>query len=212
MKHTSLFILLAISLLAPLSAHSKTVYITDQLETALRSGPSNEYRIVRAVKSGDAVKVIDTSTRGFTQIETQAGAKGWILTRYLMDKEHPREQLEQHADTTQIQQELEESLSAATAQIEQLTAENTKVKMELDKLTRTSGSAIAINKQNEELQLHRANLEREMQTLQQANDDLKRSHSHRWFYAGAGILLLGLLLGLLIPKIRFQQRSNWNAL
>lgn len=201
-----------VSTLAPMTAYSKTVYISDRLETALRSGPSNEYRIVRSVKSGDPVTVIETSSRGYSQIETQAGAKGWILTRYLMDEGHPREQQAQDADTLLVRQELEEKLTATTNQIEQLMAENETVKMELDKITRASGNVIAINKLNEELQLHRANLEREMQMLQQTNDDLKRSHNHRWFYAGAAVLLLGLLLGLLIPKIRSHQRSNWNAL
>lgn len=201
-----------ISALAPISAYSKTVYITDRLETALRSGPSNEYRIVRSVKSGDPVKVVETSSRGYTQIETQSGGKGWILTRYLMDEEHPRERLTQNTNALATQQELEEKLSAATEQIEQLIAENEKTTMELDNITRASGNVIAINKLNEELQLQRANLEREMQMLRQTNEDLKRSQNHRWFYVGAGVLLLGLLLGLLIPKIRFQQRSNWNAL
>lgn len=206
------FILLLIStafISAP--AHAKTLYVSDRLETNLRSGPSNQHRILRTIRSGDPVTVLETS-QGYSRVETASGVSGWILTRYLMDEQHPRIQLEEFADFQQVRQQLQDRLAEATTSITQLKDDNARLTAELEHITRTSANAIAINKQNEELQMLRLNLEREVQTLQQINGDLERSHNHRWFYAGASVLLLGLILGLVIPRIRFHQRSNWNSL
>lgn len=212
MKQLLLILLLASMALFSLPAYAKTVYVTDRLETHLRSGPSNQHRITRTIRSGDPLTVIEALPEGYTRVQTPSGSTGWILTRYLMNEPHPRRQLEKLSDIQGTLQTLQTELSEANETIEQLNEENRRLTVELEQITQTAANAIAISRQNEELQTHRLNLEKEVQTLQQIKSDLERSHNHRWFYAGSGVLLLGLVLGLIIPRIRFHQRSNWNSL
>ena len=52
-------------------------------------------------------------------------------------------------------------------------------------------------------------LEKELQLIQQENQSLKDRSQREWFIAGAGVLLGGMLLGLIIPKLRWRKKSGW---
>ena len=52
-------------------------------------------------------------------------------------------------------------------------------------------------------------LEKELQLLHQENQSLKDRSQREWFIAGAGVLLGGLLLGLIIPKFSWRKKSSW---
>jgi len=55
-------------------------------------------------------------------------------------------------------------------------------------------------------------MERELQTLTQENESL-RDRSHRdWFMVGSGVTIAGIILGLILPRIRFRRRSSWDTL
>lgn len=64
---------------------AETQYIDDTLFAPLRSGKSNEYRIIhRGLKSGTAVEVLETDDEsGYTLVRTPGGMEGWLLTQYL---------------------------------------------------------------------------------------------------------------------------------
>ncbi|MCP3849384.1 MAG: ligand-binding protein SH3, partial [Gammaproteobacteria bacterium] len=38
---------------------------------------------------------------------------------------------------------------------------------------------------------------------------LANNAEQAWFIRGAGVILLGMLLGLLIPKLRFKKKRKW---
>jgi SH3 domain protein len=50
-----------------------------------------------------------------------------------------------------------------------------------------------------------------MQTLQQENAGLKDRTARDWFMVGAGVVLLGILAGLFIPRIRWRRKSSWDT-
>jgi SH3 domain protein len=52
-------------------------------------------------------------------------------------------------------------------------------------------------------------LERNMQTVQQENESLKDRTARDWFMVGAAVVLLGILVGLIIPRIRWRKKSSW---
>ena len=88
----SVLIVLVATLSLP--AHAKTVYVSDELKIALRSGASNGHRIIKFLSSGTALTVLDTSEDGkFTEIETTDGKSGWVETDSLMDIRSGRDRL-----------------------------------------------------------------------------------------------------------------------
>ena len=50
-----------------------------------------------------------------------------------------------------------------------------------------------------------------MQTVQQENESLKDRTARDWFMVGAAVVLLGIIIGLIIPKIRFRKKSSWDT-
>jgi len=52
-----------------------------------------------------------------------------------------------------------------------------------------------------------------VESLKQQNRDLGNDSTQRWFLIGAGVVLLGIILGLILPHLRFQRRkSSWGSL
>jgi len=61
-------------------------YVTDYFEVTLRTGPSNENKIIAMLFSGRPLEVLDT--RGeWSQVKVLDGGKeGWVLSRYLVTR------------------------------------------------------------------------------------------------------------------------------
>jgi len=54
--------------------------------------------------------------------------------------------------------------------------------------------------------------ERQSQSLLQENQSLKDRTARDWFMVGAGVILLGMIIGLIIPRIRWRKKSSWDSL
>jgi SH3 domain protein len=79
--------------LAPWAA-AEPVWVSDQFEVMLRSGPSTNNAIERMLPSGTALEVLERDEEaGYARVRTTAGTEGWVLSRYLMNEPSAREQL-----------------------------------------------------------------------------------------------------------------------
>ena len=218
-----LFLLLLILFTIPL-AQAQTKYISDALEVPLRAGTSTRYKIVRMLVSGTPVEVIGSDAKsGYTQVRVQGGAQGWILTRYLMDDPTPRERMiraekalepatTENAKLKQQLQQLAEEKRAVEAKYEQLRTDSQQLSQELAQIHKTAANAIAIDERNKDLEKQMVELERELQIVQQENQILSDNSTQAWFLRGAGVLLLGGVIGLMIPRIRWQKPNRWGDL
>ncbi|MDH3450262.1 MAG: TIGR04211 family SH3 domain-containing protein, partial [Gammaproteobacteria bacterium] len=73
---------------------AETKYITDEFEVTMRSGTSTANSIVRMLRSGEAVTVIDEDLPSqYSLVETAGGKQGYVLSRFLMDIPAARERL-----------------------------------------------------------------------------------------------------------------------
>jgi SH3 domain protein len=77
---------------------------------------------------------------------------------------------------------------------------------------RVSAASLELDQANRELRTRVAATDQENARLRGEIDDLKRNTQRDWFLAGAGVLLLGLVLGLVLPRIRWRRRSGWGDL
>ncbi|MDZ7643814.1 MAG: TIGR04211 family SH3 domain-containing protein [Woeseiaceae bacterium] len=97
----------------------------------------------------------------------------------------------------------------ATDRIATLEQEKSSLQAELDEIRRTSADVLAINNQNERLQRQLTDAEIRADTLEQENNELASQRNRNWFLAGASVLFAGMLLGIWIPRIRWQRRSRY---
>ena len=74
-------------------ALAETNYISDQLEVTLRSGKSTGHSIIRMLRSGTPVEVLEQDKDSGYSLVRALGKEGWVLTRYLMKGPVPRDQL-----------------------------------------------------------------------------------------------------------------------
>ncbi|MGB5541196.1 MAG: TIGR04211 family SH3 domain-containing protein [Gammaproteobacteria bacterium] len=216
-------VILCISLLLAGSARAETSYVSDSLEITMRSGKGNSFSITRMLSSGTPLEVLEVDKdAGYTRVRTKSGKEGWVLSRYLMKTAAARDRLAS-AEKNLAEMELEKrkletamaalsgEKNALAKELEGLSGQNRKVSQDLAEIKRTASSALAIDSENKELKSRVVSLERDMQTLQQENEGLRDRTARDWFMVGAGVVLLGIVVGLIIPRIRWRKKSSWDT-
>jgi len=217
--------LLSVLLLSiTLNAQAETRYVSDELEIDMRSGTSNQHRILRMLPSGTALEVLeDDKASGYSRVQTSSGAEGWILSRYLQTStpaskrlaETEKKLAELELQSRQRMAKLSESdkeFIGVTEELTRLKDENLKLTKQVADIQRTASSALAIDAENQELKNTLMQLERGQETLRQENAALHDRTTRDWFMIGAGVLVAGILLGLILPRIRMRKRSSWGSL
>ena len=207
--------------LAP-AAYAESAWVTDQFEITLRSGPSTGNQILLMVDSGTELEVLARDgDSGYSQVRSPGGTEGWVLTRYLMSERSAREQLQaltsQLTNATSRGSSLDSQLAAirgeydtANRRIETLEREKAEVEQELAEIRRTAANVLAISDQNKTLTEQLTAAQIRADTLEQENRSLSGQTTRYWFMAGALVLLVGILLGIWLPRIRWQRRSRYD--
>jgi len=205
------------------NALAETRYVSDRLEITMRSGKSTSHGILRMLRSGTPVDVLETDkASGYSRIKTRSGKEGWVLTRFLMSGPAARDRLaEAEKRLAELELEnrkmhtamagLQEEMSSVEKQRQNLDSEHRDVSQELAEIKRTASSALAIDSENKELKSRMVAIERSLQTVQQENENLKDRTARDWFMVGAGVVLLGIIVGLIIPRIRWRKKSSWDT-
>ncbi len=201
-------------------ALAESRYVSDTLEITMRSGKGTSFGITRMLRSGTRLEVLDVDKKtGYTKVRTKSGKEGWVLSRFLMKSPAARDRLA-GAEDKLAKLELENrkletdlaSLKDEKAKLSKnlgnLDSESRKVNQELAEIKRTASSALAIDSENKELKSRVVSLEHQLQTMQQENEGLKDRTARDWFMVGAAVVLLGIIVGLIIPRIRWRKKSS----
>jgi len=206
-------------------ADDTTRYVTDQLEITLRSGQSTKHQIIRMLPSGTPVELLETDEETkYSRVRSpDDGTEGWVLSRYLDQQPSARDrlakttqQVQQLGDdkrqlqqtlkqTTKEKERLDQALSVADSKIEQLTRE-------LDHIKQISAATIEVDKANQNFKIELQQLQSRYEQAQNTINTLQDGSNRKWVMVGAGIILLGMLIGLIIPKIRWRRKSDWGSL
>jgi SH3 domain protein len=214
-----LSMLLLFALSQPLLAETR--YVTDQFEITLRSGASTSNSILKMLKSGQPVKVIeDDIASKYTLVETPDGKQGYVLTRYLDNQPSARQRLAALQKRTEqlnktireLRDELKQyqtSQQSDNQTIGQLRRELQATQTELDNLKEATRDTVQVIEQNRTLQQRITRLESEKQLLEEENRAYKDSTAMDWFVRGAGVSLLAFFIGILVTRIRWRKRDSW---
>ncbi len=214
---TSLFLFAASA-----AAQTESAWVSDQFEVMLRTGPSTNNAIERMLPSGTSLEIVESDAEtGYSRVRTAAGTEGWVLTRYLMDEPSAREQLasltSRLTSATAEGSSLESQLAALNSEydaagrrITELEREKSALESELAEIKRTAANVLSINDQNKDLRDQLASTEIEVATLEQHNRELTSQTTRYWFMTGALVLLVGMILGIWLPRIRWQRRSRYD--
>ena len=200
-------------------------YVSDQLNINLRADKGVGFRIKKILPSGTKLKIIEIDGTGYSKVKTETGLTGWVLSRFLSKEPVARSQLKQaqliasklKEEKTLLNTELN-ALKNEKIQLgqskEKLEKRNKAFSIELEKLRRISARPLQLEKENEKLRNNLLTNESKTRLLQQELQSLKDDSEKQWFITGAAILFGGILLGLILPKLRSnpQRKQNWNRL
>jgi SH3 domain protein len=150
------------------------------LEANLRSGIDADQRIIAMLRPGTQVTVL-REERGWAEVTLQDGRRGWILKRYLSDRPP----------------------WMVTAQ--QLEGENHKLREQLKGL---GGNQQELTQENDRLKKEVEETRKRVEELERAYSDTKLSGQLRWFLSGAGVVLVGWLLGYWMGRTRRRRSSG----
>ena len=108
----------------------ETRYVSDELKVPMRSGASNKHRILRFLKSGTQLKVLETDDdAGFSRITTRDGKEGWVENGDMMSQPSARDRI------VVVNNKLSKSREAAKelkSTIAELKKENANLKRQLN--------------------------------------------------------------------------------
>jgi SH3 domain protein len=206
------------------AAHAETGYINDEFEITLRSGESTKHSIVRMLASGTRIEVLSSNPdSGYSQVLTGDGAEGYVLSRFISQQPVARDRLartQQRFEKLQADKAALDESYAGLLQEKQdteterarLEARNTELSSDLEEIRRTSANVLNIDRQNKELDASLKESEETIARLRTENQTLAARSAQRWFMLGGGAVLVGALLGFLLPRMRWRRRSSWGDL
>jgi len=203
-------------------AQAENRWVTDEFEIMMRTGQNTRASIIRQLKSGTRVEVLEVDREsGYSQVRLGSGTEGWVLTRYLQrsptarlvlpDVETKLKKLE--ADRASLQKELSElkrDRSQLQNKVGDLESTNASAQDKLERITTLSADTIKIDEQNRQLKKRLVESERQIDLLEVENSQLGSRSDREWFLVGGAVLTLGVLLGLIIPRLKLKKKSSWS--
>ena len=219
-----LFCMLLLTILTATSyAAVEKRYVSDKLWLQLRSGPSGEFRILKALPSGEHLIYHEqTEDKNYTKVTTDKGVEGWVLTRYLENEPVAKEKLIlSQRELAKVKAELEtlkqqtETLSAEKSSLSgdhsSLIREKKSLEKKLKRITDISANALQLDSKNTLLTKRNKELEILVETLTADNTRLKDNKERTYLILGGGLIIFGIVLGLAIPAMRGGRKSaGWS--
>ena len=158
---------------------------------------------------------------GYSEVRTSGGTQGFVLTRYLVRNPVARAQLatlqervaalrESSGEQGRTLDDLRQQNIDYGQQVAQLEADKAQLEAELAEIRETAADVLAINDQNRTLMDGLSRTQARILELEQANESLVARHDQNWFLIGAAVLLGGIFLGIVLPRIPRKRRKSWS--
>ncbi len=212
------FWMILIGLLVPAATSvAETVYVTENFEITMRTGPGIDRKILSLIQSGNAVEIVEKG-KDWSRVRTHKGKEGWVLNRYLTPNKPCAMVLERFRKNYIVQskkfEEMKGKFDGLNAKKQTVDADLSQSQKERDEL---STAYKTLKKESSEFlklkKLHQkvaADLEAERTRsakLDEENMQMKRSRIIQWVLTGGSIMLIGFFIGI-FSSSRRKPRSS----
>ncbi len=206
-------------------AQAEARYVTDQFKIMMRSGEGVSHKILKALPSGTPLTLLESNREtGYSKVRTESGLEGYVLTRQLMKQPSARDRLAEAERRLKAALEeperLNDELAVTRSKLEALTRDfselqqtKNRIAAELESIRRTAADAIQMAEERITLRKRVADLTHQIENLKQENRDLSNQSTRDWFLIGAAVIVAGILIGLILPRLHVQRRKDsWGSL
>ena len=210
---------------------ANTQYVSDELVITLREGKGSEYKIIKSLKAGTPLEIIEESEQHL-KVRTGAGSEGWVLKQYVTeetpkpviigglekkidrlnteieqynkDKESLQDELKTaKSDHNKKIKDLKQNVSVSKGKAEQTARELKKITRKYNALVKDSKDVVNLVAERDSLKASNISLVTMTEQLQQENDKLKRLQMIWWFVAGGAVFFVGWIIGKISRQKRF---------
>lgn len=225
-----LFLLLIPLALSVRPAIADTRYVSDELVVTMRSGMGTEYKILKYLKTGTQMEVLEEEG-DYLKVRMGDGEEGWVLKQYIttdipkasvisgLRHEIDRlkatvDELKDKRDSLQAElnaagqshsdevRELEKAASASSEDASRTARELEKLKHKYETFLEESKDVVTLSEERNRLQEENDRLLGVEEHLTQENERLRRTGMIKWFLAGAGVFFVGWIVGKASRKKR----------
>ena len=191
---------------------AETKYINDKMKITLRTGPANDRKIIGLLSIGQKVEVLKPGEE-WTQVRLDNGKEGWVVSRFLTNMIPSSIELEalkkKHQAVLDRDALLLEENKTLKSENRTFSNELDSIKKKLQALKTSYESLRTASKEFLDLQTKykkmSAKLAEQTQKADKYEEDLTKllwNKNIKWFLSGAGVLILGFIIGFSTKRQR----------
>ncbi len=199
-------------LILPSLAFAETVYVTENFEITMRTGPGTDHKIISLIQSGKALEMLQKG-EAWSMVRTQNGREGWVLTRYItndqpcaMVLERVRQDYdvlsEKYKDIKTQHETLNTKEKALESNLSQSEQDRNELSQAYTKLKKESAQYLDLKKRHEKITAELQAEKNRSAKLDDENMQMKRNRIIQWVLTGGGIMLVGFFIGLFSSRRR----------
>ncbi len=170
---------------------SAQAFISDDLSIFMHAGPGTNYRILGTINAGAEIETTGKSDKGYSEIIDDKQRITWVESKYITSQPGLRfvvaDLNSKLTDSNDYRAQLDGEINELKSTVELLSQE--KVKLQTD-------------------------FKQAQQQLAQTQTKVKDQDTNikkQWFFNGAIVLGIGLILGLILPKLFARRPSNMDS-
>ena len=235
MRYITIFFSLTVLTLAIFiqPAAAETRYVDDQLIITLRMGKSSQHKILKTLKTGTPLEILNEEDKTYLKVRTQDGTEGYVLRQYVSSNPPKSQRIAElerlnsslqkkisslEAANSNLQTQLKSyqenyqqevsSISVKSAELEKNLEQamiNERIMAEkYDTLLAQSENVVEISAERDLLSEQSKKLQADVAVLSEKNEKLSDARMVKWFLAGGGVFFFGWIIG----KISRKKRSR----
>ena len=212
LKHLRLLGLVLLVCLFSASVYGETMYVSDILKLTLRTGPSIENKIISVLESGQVMEVIKFGDE-WSRVQLPNGKEGWVLSRYLTDRETHNIKLErleakhknlmiQAAELLEENNRLQRDNAKLSTELKANEKQLAKIQTDYEALKAEAADFLTLKTNYNRATSQLAEQTAKANQLEEQVSSLEMNAYIKWFLAGSGVLIIGFLIGFSTKRQR----------
>ncbi|MCF8043791.1 MAG: TIGR04211 family SH3 domain-containing protein [Desulfarculaceae bacterium] len=185
--------------------------MTDQVRITVRSGPSTGNKVIATAQTGDMMILLGSKPDGWSLVRLSGGKEGWVLTRFLVKERPAKLRLAEldpaNKDQARRLEQMHKENQSLSKNLSETEAKLAELQTRYDKLSADAADVMALKARHQKLQAQFDKQSAQNTELVVENKSLKFSSNLKWFLAGAGVLIVGWLMGLALHR----RKKRWNS-
>ena len=181
------------------------MYVSDKFEITLRTGPGVDRKIISLIRSGQQLEIL-TGGDEWAQVRLPNEREGWVLTRYITKtqpsamvikklKARIESLVEKNSRIAELNSEFKQENKVLKGDVQVNQQKLKIVNQDFVNLKKNSSGYIKLKTKYDDMLKKLKEATEKADKFEDETLLLSRNKNIKWFLGGAGVLLLGFIIG-----------------